>query len=134
VISSDFNPISQWVAERAGCSIPNMGSAIGQFSGEDIVAGVMYENFTGASVTATIAVEPGTILNKDFMRLIFEYPFKQLGVKKMFAIVSDANEKSINFVTRCGFIEETRVKDYYESGDAIVFACTPESCRWLMLH
>jgi RimJ/RimL family protein N-acetyltransferase len=135
MLISSFETVAEWVAERAGCSIPNYGAGLGMLNkAGDLVAGVMYENYTGASVTATIAINKGTIISKDFMRVIFDYPFQQLGVKKLFAMIAASNQSSIDFVTRCGFIEETRVKDYYESGDAIVFACTPESCRWLTMH
>lgn len=135
MLISSFEAVAEWVAERAGCSIPNYGAGLGMVNkAGDLVAGVMYENYTGASVTATIAINKGTIISKDFMRVIFEYPFEQLKVKKLFAMVAASNAPSIEFITRCGFVEETRIKDYYESGDAVVFACTPESCRWLTMH
>lgn len=135
MLISSFEAVAEWVAERAGCSIPNYGAGLGMVNrAGDLVAGVMYENYTGASVTATIAINKGTVVGKEFMRVIFDYPFQQLGVRKLFAMVAESNKPSIEFIVRCGFVEETRIKDYYESGDAIVFACTPESCRWLTMH
>jgi hypothetical protein len=133
-MTDDFHDVAEWVAERAGCSIPNFGAGLGQIKDGTLNAGVMYESYTGASVTATIAIEHGAIIAREFLAIIFDYPFNQLKVKKIFAMVSATNQRSIDFIQRCGFEEETRVKDYYESGDAIVFACTRDTCRWLTLH
>jgi RimJ/RimL family protein N-acetyltransferase len=128
---SDFDNVAEWVSIRTGCSVPDKGSAIGFTNLDDeIVAGVLYENFTGASITATIAIESGTTLPASFIRYILEYPFEELGVKKIFAMIAETNGRSAAFVKKLGFVEETRVKDYFEGGDMIVFACTPESCEW----
>jgi L-amino acid N-acyltransferase YncA len=134
-MTADFESVAEWVSGRTGCAIPNFGSALGMTNAAgDLVAGVMYEGFTGASVTATIAIDKGVIVGKEFMRVIFQYPFEQLKVRKLFAFIAEANKPSIAFVKRVGFVEEGRIKEYYESGDALIFACTPESCAWLTMH
>jgi RimJ/RimL family protein N-acetyltransferase len=135
MLTTDYAAVSEWLAELTGCAIPDKGSAIGKLNADcdEIVAGVMYENYTGASVTATIAVTGGKA-SKDFLAAIFDYPFEQLGVKKIFAFVSDKNERSKSVVQRAGFVEEGRIKDYYDGADAIVFACYRETCRWLTVH
>jgi RimJ/RimL family protein N-acetyltransferase len=62
---------------------------------------------------------------------VFEYPFYQLGVKKVLGFVNSENLKALSFDLRLGFEVEAIVNDVYERGDLYILSMTREKCRWL---
>ena len=131
MLTNDTRLIAPWVANRTE-SNPNVAqAAIGWLRDDDLVCGVTYDNYTGKSITATIAVEPAAVLPKSFMWAIFDYPFKQLGVWKMLAYVAESNYKSRALVEKMGFTQETVITDYYPDGDLFIYSMNKEQCRWL---
>lgn len=118
-------------AVEAALPDPQLSSAIGWMRDDEVVAGVVYEHFTGASITATIAVAPGAVVVKEFMREIFSYPFKRLGVNLIIAFVAESNWKSRNMVEKMGFTKETEVVGAYPDGAMLIYTITPAKCRWL---
>lgn len=132
MITVDFDTVAQWLKERTDCVIPREGQGVGWLNGNgDLVAGVMYETFTGSSITATIAIEPETIVSPKFIRAIFYYPFVQLSCKKIIAHVNEHNIRSRRLVERMGFTQEAAIEDFYENGAVIVYSVTAEQCRYL---
>lgn len=132
MLTSDFQKVAQFVADAVECPISDRGAAaIGWERDGDVVAGVMYDHWTGASVTASIAVAPGAVMTKDFLWAIFNYPFNQLKVGIIIAFISEANWKSRNLVERMGFGLETRVVGAYPDGDMLIYTMTAGNCRWL---
>ena len=110
---------------------PQLSSAIGWLRDGEVVAGVIYEHFTGASITATIAVAPGAVMVKEFLREIFSYPFKTLNVNLIMAFVAESNWKSRNTVERMGFKREAEIAGAYPDGAMLIYTITPANCRWL---
>lgn len=134
MLTTDFSRVSRFVAERAECVIPaEGGAAIGWLRDDQVVAGVLYEDFTGVggSITATIAVESGAILTRDMMWAIFDYPFRQLCVSKLFALIHSNNHKSIRLVDHFGFRAVSGIAGYYPDGNLIVYEMNAVDCRWL---
>jgi len=132
MLTADFSLISKFVAEAVGCPIHDRGNAaIGWMRDDELVAGVMYEHYTGASIEATIAVAPGAVLVKAFMRYIFDYPFKQLKVNLIIISVAESNWKSRNLVEKMGFVKEAEVAGVYPDGSMLIYTMTPGQCRWL---
>jgi len=132
VLTSDFPRVAAFVADRAQCAVPSSGSAaIGWLRDEDLVAGVLYEHFTGASITATIALEPGAVMVRQLLWAILHYPFKQFGVDKVLAFVNESNWKSRTWLEKAGFTLETQVGDVYPDGAMMIYTMTKARCRWL---
>ena len=130
MISTDIKLIAPWVMEKTSCSIASDCTAIGQMLEDKLVAGVMYEHFTGCSVVATIAVEGGYAMSKEFVRAIFDYPFRQMGAEQMIAFISEDNERSIRLVEKMGFREQTRIPGVFPE-DMVVFILKRDNCRFL---
>lgn len=121
-----------WVKKRVDAMFPTAGvAAIGQQSGGEMVAGVVYDHYTGASIQATIAVKPKARLSKMFLWAIFDYPFNQLGVKKIIANVKEDNEKSLFMLHRMGFEQEGEITDAFEDGSMVIMTLTRKNCSLL---
>lgn len=131
MITVDFDLVSEWVSERTGCTIPREGTAIGWEREGKLVAGVMYEDFTGTCITATIAIEEGSTVPRGFIQKIFDYPFNQLLCRKILACVEQTNEASRRLVERMGFVKEAVIFDAFPDGAMIIYSVTPETSRYL---
>ena len=127
----DFDLVSAWVSAKTGCTIPREGTALGWINEEgNITAGVMYEDFTGPCITATIAIEHGSMMPKSFLQVIFDYPFRQLGCKKILACVAQTNTASRSLVERMGFEKEAVIFDAFPDGAMIIYSVRPDGCRY----
>ena len=127
----DADTLGPWVCARAGGSwISGRGTAIGWVKGDQIVAGVLYEDYNGANVVCHIAGE-GNWANRQYLWTIFDYPFNQLNVKRITVPVADSNVKSKRFVEHLGFEKEAVLRDAHPDGDLIIYKMTADKCRWL---
>lgn len=95
---------------------------------------VMYERFTRRSIFLHIVgFEPGWF-NRKFLWLCFHYPFEQLGVDKLFGLVSSNRKHELDFFRKIGFTVETSIKDVYSDGaDQMVLRLEKKDCKWLKL-
>lgn len=124
--------IAQFVRNHTDCLIPLDGAAyIGLEKDGEVVAGVMYDHFTGSSITATIAKAPNVMLTREFMKAIFEYPFEQLGCGVLIAFVAETNYKSVAFLKKAGFHHTAEIPGAYPDGAMHVYTMTKAQCRWL---
>jgi len=127
----DKDLVGQWVAKRVnGVFTPENSTCIGLLDKEgNVVAGVWYESYTKTSIMTHIAID-GT-MSKEFLAVIFDYPFVQLGVNKLIGLVNSSNENAIRFNHKLGFVEEARIKDAFPDGDMVFLIMTKDKCRFL---
>lgn len=125
--------VCEWVAPRTGGSYyAGSGQGIGIEKNGELVAGVLYENYSGNSVVAHIAALPGKRwMTREFLRLIVRYPFDQLKVKKIVAPVDSTNAAALAFNGKLGFVTEAVLKDAGRSGDLHLMTMTRQQCRFL---
>ena len=121
------DPVGVWVVQQTKGAYHYNSTAIGLERDEQIVAGVIYENFMTTTITCHISISGR--LNKKFLWAIFDYPFKVCKVDKIIAPITADNEKSIKLVTNMGFTEEARIKR--SNGDMVFFTMLKENCRFL---
>ncbi len=97
-----------------------------------LVGGVVYNQFEAANVCAHIgAVEGKNWLTRDFLWAMFDYPFNQLGKRRITALVARKNKGARKFVDNLGFSYEGCLKHYYENDNLLVFGLLRENCRFL---
>lgn len=133
MIFFDVSRIGPWVCDRAGGTwLAGRGTAIGQERSGKIVAGVLYEDFNHANVVCHIAGE-GNWATRRFLRIIFDYPFRQLGVKRITVPVAQSNAKCRRFVEHLGFTLEATLHDAHPDGHLFIYRMMAHECRWLEL-
>lgn len=124
------------MCKRAGGTWVPQGvqQALG-WMGEDLQlrAGVVYEDFNGAMISAHIAIAPGHSLTREFLWTIFDYPFNQLGVRLILGVVPAANAAARRLDEHLGFTLEATLRDAHPSGDLLLYTMRREQCRWLNL-
>jgi RimJ/RimL family protein N-acetyltransferase len=124
--------VAMWVAERTGGQyFDGSGHGIGWVKDDELVAGVLFDNFTGRSVQMHVAAARKNWLSREFMRFCFHYPFEQLKVNKLVGLVDSTNAAALRFDLHLGFQQEAVIKDAGKTGDIIVLTMTREQCRFL---
>jgi len=131
MLTIDTPTVATWVANMADADPRLTVGAVGWLRDDDLTCGAFYENYTRRSITATIAVAPGAVVPKEFLRAIFHYPFVQLSCEKIVALIAENNRKSQNLVEKMGFVKEAVVADYYPEGDLFIYSMTKQQCRFL---
>lgn len=125
-------PIGRWVCETAGGEWTDICQAIGQVDSEgNILVGVMYDGYTGASIAIHSRCDEPKKVSRDFYKAIFDYPFNKLKVKRLTGLVCITNKKAQKVNEHLGFKREAILADYFPEGDAIVYIMRPEECRFL---
>lgn len=126
-----FGPeAGHWTAPRVDGQYFEAGSqAIGFVKNGQIVAGVIYEHWNGSSVVCHMAVEGR--LTREFLWIIFDYPYNQCNVEKIILPVASSNKKSVKLVLNMGFQEEARIADAHPTGDLVFYTMKRTDCRFL---
>ncbi len=123
--------VGRWVCARVGGSFnAKEATAIGLEKDGDLVAGVMYDRYTGQSICMHVAGE-GNWMTRSYLKACFGYPFNQLKVKKIIGLVDSENHQARRFDEHLGFRLEAVITDAGKTGDLFIYSMTPEQCRWL---
>ena len=125
--------VGEWVCQKAGGQWNSLCQAIGQISDGELVIGVLYNGYTGSSISIHSRCDNPKKVSREFYWAIFNYPFNVLKVKRLTGLVSTANLKAQKLDEHLGFERETVIKDYFPDGDGIVYIMRPENCRFLKL-
>ena len=130
-VTFDADLIGPWVSSKTGGHwTKGRGTAVGRLKDGQLIGGVLYEDYTKANVVCHIAGDEGWA-TKGFLRLIFDYPFNQLGVKRITAPVHSDNVKSILLMARLGFTLEATLERAIIGGDLLIYRMFKEDCKFL---
>jgi RimJ/RimL family protein N-acetyltransferase len=120
------------IAKAAGCFFnPECDHVISREEDGKLLGGVIFTGYTGASIGIHTASFDPRWINKDMLWITFDYPFNQLGVKKLFGQVPSGNLRALEFDLKLGFIEEARIPEVFPGEDLVVLSMRREDCRWL---
>lgn len=107
-------------------------TALGLIRGERLVAGVIYNNFEGANACMHVGAEDGAMwLTPEFLHAAFDYPFNQLGKRRVTALTRKKNKRVRHFVENLGFKYEGTLPHYYQDDDMCVYGLLRANCRFL---
>lgn len=107
--------------------------AIGLEEDGDLIAGVVYNWYTGPSICMHVAAEPGRRwLNRDFLFRAFAYPFLQLECNRVTGLVRLDNLDAQRFDEHLGFVKEGIIRQgAADKTDFILYGMLRDECRWL---
>ena len=96
------------------------------------LGGYIYTDYTGESLSMHSASWAINWLNRNMVFIAFDYPFRQLGVKRIFGQTPENNLPALEFNRKCGFKVIARIEGVYPHNIAcIVTKMEPEDCRLL---
>lgn len=129
------NPARVWEYVQQKSPVPMVAGMKGlglEHDGE-LVAGVLYEGYTGHNVWMHVAAEPGRRwLNREYLRYCFHYPFVEMGCKRVGGWVEASNTDARRFDEHLGFRQEAVIKGAaHDGGDVIFYVMWRDECRFL---
>ena len=129
LIGAFVNVMQGWPAEASWGN----HNAMGLVRGGKLVAGLIFNGYEGANVNMHIsAIDGRKWLTPEFLFAAFDYPFNELGRKRVTAFMRSKNDRAISFAKNLGFEYEGTMKNYYADDDAVVYGLLRENCRFLM--
>jgi RimJ/RimL family protein N-acetyltransferase len=125
--------VMRFVADRVGEREFEGYTAIGLERDGELIAGVLYEQHTGPNVMMHVASDGSRHwMTPAYMAACFRYPFLQLDVKRVTALVRSDNLASINFCSALGFKTEGALREAATDGaDLILYGMLKRECRYL---
>lgn len=125
--------VMQWVAARTPW-IDGFGqaTAIGVAREGKLIAGLVYYNYRKTNIEICLAADDPSWCRKGVLGALYRYPFVQLGLRRITAIIPASNEQSLRLTRGVGFAEEGRHPGLFPNGETgISFGMLRENCRWL---
>jgi RimJ/RimL family protein N-acetyltransferase len=124
--------IGNWVARQVEQTSDWGGFyAMGVTQGDEVIAGVVINNFNGANATCHIAIAKHTKLIVPLFEAVCDYAFRQCGLKRLTGMVPTNEPHIIQFDKHLGFEEEFVMKDGAPGADMQILVMWPDTCRWL---
>lgn len=124
--------IGNWVARQVGQTSDWGGFyAMGIMQGDEVIAGVVFNNFNGANATCHIAISRYTRLVPALIKHACKYAFNQCGLKRLTGMVPSNEPKILAFDKHLGFEEEFVMKNGAPGADMHILVMWPDTCRWL---
>lgn len=131
LVFDDKERVGGWVAKNVGQLSPWGGYyAMGAERRGELVAGVVFNNFTDSSATVHIAVSTPTKLLLELLDHAFIYAFQTCKLRRLTGLVEVQNAKALKLDKHIGFIEEGVMRQAGTGGqDIIVLVLWPENYR-----
>lgn len=124
--------VGRFVSEIMGNDGWSSYQAIGLEENDQLIAGVLFDNYNGASICMHVAAVPGKRwMTREFLWYCFYYPFMELKVKRITGLVPESNLVARRFDEHLGFKLETRLEDAHPDGDVLVYKMMKSDCRFL---
>lgn len=123
------------IAKSAGCILHPEDVVISRVTSQgNLMGGVLFKNFTGASINIHCASFRVNWLSRDLLWVLFDYAFNQLGCLKVFGPVPSNNTAALAFDYKVGFKYVTTVPGVFLDADLVVLEMDRASCRWLNIQ
>lgn len=115
------------------CKFNGNESTLGVEQDGGLIAGVVFEGYTGSSISIHVAALEGRLwLSKEFLFRVFAYPFLQLECNRVTGLVRVDNPKAQKLDEHLGFVREGVMRRGATDGtDYIIYGMLKEECRWL---
>ena len=122
------------IAREAGAIYnPLADQVMARVEDGELMGGVLYQAYTGASIGIHMAGFNPFWANRDIIWAAFHYPFRQLKCERMFGQVPETNAAALEINLKLGFKEVARIPGVYEDGAAVILCMEKSDCRWLKL-
>jgi RimJ/RimL family protein N-acetyltransferase len=123
------------IAKLAGTDFnPRTCISLGRVKNEKLLGGVIFSHFTGESIAIHSASWDLHWINRDMLYVTFDYPFNQLGVKRIFGQVPEDNTHAQSFNHNLGFTTVARIEGVFPGNVAcVVMRMDREDCRFLKI-
>lgn len=92
----------------------------------NILGVVIFSRFTTGNCEVTVAAQDPRFITRELAAAVAVYAFRQLNCRRLTAIISVDNAKSLKLAQRLGFRIEGTLRDWFPSGNAHVLGFLAE--------
>lgn len=134
ILWGERDRVLQFVAERVDAETWNADAqAIGLEHDGNLVAGVVYENKSGANIMMHVASDGSRHwMTPAYLSACFRYPFIQEGCNRITGLVRADNVEAQRFDEHLGFKREGQLRAACTDGtDLIVYGMLKNECRFI---
>ena len=133
IVTGQKERVGKWTAEHIGCGSDWRDyEAMGVEKDGELIAGVVFDDYVENTRCAMHCAGVGkNWLSKEFLFVLFDYAFRQLGCKVVVLTVDSENTDSVKFISHLGFEEKCRIEGGSPAGDLIIFTMRRVNCHWL---
>lgn len=131
IIDNNNERVGTWVHAHGGGCYRSGSQCIGLEKDGELVAGIMYDWFNGASIYGHVAATGKDWLNRDFLWFAFYYPFEQLKANVIIGLVSETNLIARKFDEHLGFKLKAVIPEADPHGSLLVYTMYKHECKWL---
>src|SRR4051812_4617678 len=103
IVVRENDYVGPWIAEHGGGVYREGSQCIGLEKDGKLIAGVLIDFDNGASVFMHVAASTPHWLDREFLRVCFDYAFRQLRSNVVIGLVASTNEKARRFDEHLGF-------------------------------
>lgn len=97
-------------------------TTIAALKNNQVNAVCVYSSYNGVNCEISVAALSKWWLRKDIVNLWMDYPFNQLGCKRMTLLIKQDNQHVIELAKKLGFKQEGMLRQmYHDDSDCIVF-------------
>jgi len=126
--------IADWIDQQAGTAFGLTVQAIGELRDGKLIAGIGYGGYSGPNIYVNLAITVPP--SKEFWYAAASYPFNDLGVNRITALVKQSNERSIRILQHLQFececwLEGASEGDDGEVEDTLVYRLWKKDCKLL---
>lgn len=127
----DTERITKWVEDQIGDDILSHHiRAIGQVNENgELVAGAVFSGYNGAHIILSLACQKP--MHRQFIAMMFDYPFNKAGVNRLTAFIKSNNQKSIHLAERLGFVLESTLQQATLDADLQIYRMFKNECRFI---
>ena len=98
----------------------------------EIEGGCVFTGYDGVGVVLHSAGSSPAWLNRTFLRVVFSYPFIQLGCRRLTTLVREDNEHAQKIALKAGFKYEGLLRGAEPDGcGLLVYGMLIDECRWI---
>lgn len=134
LVSEPREAILAWVASILRRDIAHFGPyvAIGYLRRGELVAGAVFNGYTGASILMHIAKVHGEPMPVPFVLAFLDYAFNKARVRRITGLIDKRNHASRHFAEHLGARLEGVMRDALPDGDLCVYGLlAKDGRRWL---
>lgn len=128
----DGGLIAKHSGGAAGTFNPACDISIGHIINGQLIGGVIFNSFNHESIQIHSASWDPHWIDRDMLFVTFDYPFNQLGVKRLFGLVPADNEHALSFNRKVGFKDVAHIDGVFPGDIAcVVMRLDRDDCRFL---
>ena len=101
------------IAGSVGVSYHRRAMSVSRERDGVLLGGVVYYDYTEESMCVHVAGWDDHWVNRDILFCMFDYPFNQMRVKRVFAQIPEDNQRSLDFNAKLGFKTVARIEGVY---------------------